>query len=315
MPEQLFYRLSADGAVPVSEAQFLQGGANLVYLSDEKLKEHRARLGIPEAVLGELSAGSGNFRNSLDVYEDVSAGYINIINVDDLSGEMDTVMFILRRDLLCLVSIQDGDGSELATFRSIMAQETANVSVPRVFCRFLERLLRGGNRMLETIEERLLGLEDEVVHGRADEGLNRVIYGYRRQLSMIRNYYEQLVDISTELEENENRLFDGGAAVHFRVLSAKAGRLVQGVRELSENLMHLREMLDAALNYKMNSIMKVFTMIAAVFLPLTLLVGWYGMNFRHMPELDWRWGYPMVIALSTVIVVLILIMFRKKKLL
>ncbi len=314
MSESLFIRLSAGRTEKVSEAEFIQDGAGICYLCLDMLREHRKRLGISESAFIELSAGSDRFRSSLDVYDDMSVGCVNIIDVEDIGGEMDSVGFILKRDLLCLVKIRDDDGSELATIQAILAQDRENVSIPKVFFSFLERLLKGGNKMLEMTEGKLLELEEKVAHGRAEAGLNKIIYQYRKQLSTVRNYYEQLVDISSELEENENALFDDKDAAYFRVLTAKAERLVLGVRSLSENLMHLREMLDAALNYNLNSIMKFFTMITAVFLPLTLLAGWYGMNFEHMPELSWKFGYPMVIALSVVIVLLILFLFRRKKL-
>ena len=79
-----------------------------------------------------------------------------------------------------------------------------------------------------------------------------MIYQYRKQLSAVRNYYEQFVDITSEMEENENSLFEEKDAAYFRVLTAKAERLVLGVRSLSENLMHLREMLTRR-NYSLNS--------------------------------------------------------------
>ena len=59
--------------------------------------------------------------------------------------------------------------------------------------------------------------------------------------------------------------------------------------------------------------MTVRTVVTTIFLPLTLIVGWYGMNFRHMPELETTWGYPMVIILNIVIVVSSLIFFKVKK--
>ena len=71
----------------------------------------------------------------------------------------------------------------------------------------------------------------------------------------------------------------------------------------------------AALDYNANLIMKVFTVVTTVFLPLTLIVGWYGMNFKYMPELTSQYGYPAVIILSILVVVLSLLFFKKKRLL
>ena len=76
---------------------------------------------------------------------------------------------------------------------------------------------------------------------------------------------------------------------------------------------HLREAYQSQLSIRQNDLMKVFTVVTAVFLPLTLLTGWYGMNFASMPELRWRYGYPAVILLGAVIVGVLLYWFRRKK--
>lgn len=314
MTENLFFSLQEGQTRLIPEEQFRIKDAAVCYLTLEQLRLHHSRLGLDEAILSDLSFEKGRFRSSLDVFGDIYVGYINIINVDELDGEMDRVMFILRKDLLCLVKIDDRDNSESALFREIMSQEKQNTSLEKIFYRFLERLLKGGNHKLESLEEELLALENQVVHGRASEKLNKTIYGYRRQLSMIRNYYEQLVDISSALEENENEIHEEGRLIYFHLLTAKAERLIAGVRALSESLSQLREMLDAALNYNLNNIMKVFTMFTAIFLPLTLIVGWYGMNFKYMPELEWRLAYPLLAVFCVLLVAAILYFFKKKKL-
>ncbi len=314
MREPLFYHLTGGLLEPASHQPAPGERAVICYLSQEQLKTHQGGLNIDEAVLRDLTNEKTAFRSSLDVYNDTSVGYLNIINVDDLDSDMDRIMFIIKKDLLCLVSIEDADGSERITFEKIIEQEKQKTSLAKVFYRFLERLLRGGNGKLEAIEDELLSLEDEVVHGRADEGLNKVLYRYRRQLSLVRNYYEQLVDIASELEENENDIYDKRGKAYFRVLNDKGERLVNGVRALDERLTGLREMLDASLNYNLNNIMKMFTLITAVFLPLTLIVGWFGMNFKHMPELELRFAYPALIITCILIVVGIIYYFKKKKL-
>ena len=76
---------------------------------------------------------------------------------------------------------------------------------------------------------------------------------------------------------------------------------------------HLREAYQSQLSIRQNDLMKVFTVITAVFLPLTLLTGWYGMNFAYMPELRWRYGYPVMIVLGAVIVAGLIYWFKRKK--
>ena len=77
--------------------------------------------------------------------------------------------------------------------------------------------------------------------------------------------------------------------------------------------MQLRDLYKTHLDIKQNSIMTVLTVVTSIFLPLTLIVGWYGMNFKYMPELEWKWGYPVIIGVSVLIVIFCLIFFRKKK--
>jgi len=68
-----------------------------------------------------------------------------------------------------------------------------------------------------------------------------------------------------------------------------------------------------SVNNRMNAVMKVLTMIATIFMPLTFIAGIYGMNFKYFPELEWRWGYPVIWAVMAGISISMLIIFKKKK--
>jgi magnesium transporter len=75
----------------------------------------------------------------------------------------------------------------------------------------------------------------------------------------------------------------------------------------------LREYYESQMDLRQNRIMTILTVITSIFMPLTLITGWYGMNFRYMPELNMPWAYPAVLGLCVVIVAVCLIIFRKKK--
>ena len=138
---------------------------------------------------------------------------------------------------------------------------------------------------------------------------------YNKKLMSLRNYYEQLVSIGERLYENENGIFDEDKTYYFKTISDRADRLCAEINLFRENLVRLREAYQARLDLKMNNTMKLLTVITVIFLPLTLITGWYGMNFINMPELTSPYGYPAVIGVSVAVAVICIVIFKKKKLL
>ena len=135
----------------------------------------------------------------------------------------------------------------------------------------------------------------------------------RGDLLDLRVHYEQLIDLSQEVLENENDFFADENLRYFHMFTERAIRLQSLVSSQREYVSQLRDLLQAQLEVKQNTIMTVLTVITTIFLPLTLIAGWYGMNFTHMPELSWPYGYPVIIIVSIMIVIICLIWFKKKK--
>ena len=121
------------------------------------------------------------------------------------------------------------------------------------------------------------------------------------------------MDMAQELEENENNFFKSENIRFFRLFSNRVSRLHDTVTDLRDYTMQIRDTYESRLDVKQNGIMTVLTVVTTIFMPLTLIVGWYGMNFRYMPELDVPWAYPLVIVICVAIVVVSLVFFKKKK--
>jgi magnesium transporter len=85
---------------------------------------------------------------------------------------------------------------------------------------------------------------------------------------------------------------------------------LETVREM---LMGMLDIYLSSVSNRMNLVMKVLTIIATIFIPLTFIAGIYGMNFEYMPELHWRWGYPLILSVMLAILLIMLIFFRRKK--
>jgi len=138
------------------------------------------------------------------------------------------------------------------------------------------------------------------------------IISLRRALLKMKRYYEQLDDVMDVLAENENGAIPETLVNHFSALSRRIDRLTKSVEHLREYVTQVREAYQAQVDIEQNQIMKIFTVLTAVFLPLTLIVGWYGMNF-NMPEYEWRFGYLYVTILNIVVCVVLCFIFKKRK--
>ena len=126
-------------------------------------------------------------------------------------------------------------------------------------------------------------------------------------------YYEQLIDLGQELAENENDFFMSDNLRFFELFTARVTRLQGLVSTLKEYTMQVRELYQSELSVKQNRIMTVLTVVTTIIMPLTLVTGWYGMNFKYMPELDSPLAYPVVIGVVILMAISGIIYFKKKK--
>ena len=164
---------------------------------------------------------------------------------------------------------------------------------------------------LSHIEEQTEMLEDNIADGNTGNFFVSLTK-YRRKLSELNAYYDQLVDIGELLQLPVCASFISGAD-GWDKYTRRCERLQNHVQFIRENLLQLGELFQSMQDAHQNKIMGFLTVITTFFLPLTLLTGWYGMNFRHMPELSWRYGYIAVIIAVIVIAVCEFIYFKKKK--
>lgn len=176
---------------------------------------------------------------------------------------------------------------------------------------FLEQIIHEDQRILENYEKRLDAIDKDIDSGKEVDldTLNEI----RGDLRDLRIHYNQLIDLAQEFEENENNFFQMDHLRFFRLFSNRVTRLYDIVSSLLDYTNQIRDTYQSKLDVKQNHIMTVLTVVTTVFMPLTLIVGWYGMNFKYMPELDSVWGYPGVIGVSVLIVIISLVFFKYKK--
>ena len=132
----------------------------------------------------------------------------------------------------------------------------------------------------------------------------------RKQLLMMKRYYEQFLNVLDSMLENENDIFDGKTLRSFKLLSKRMERSYGNILNLREYVTQIRESYEAEVDISLNTTMKIVTVVTTIFLPLTVIAGWYGMNFQ-MPEYNFSHGYLMVILLSILFIGIGIAFFKK----
>ena len=133
------------------------------------------------------------------------------------------------------------------------------------------------------------------------------------ELLTLNRYYDQLININDHLEENSNDLFAEDELRSFTLLNDRILRYRDNVQLLRDRLTQTQQSYQAQLDYQLNKSMKTLSLVTTICLPLSLIAGWYGMNFTAMPELKWRYGYLYVIGLSAAVVSLVIVLLKRKK--
>lgn len=185
-------------------------------------------------------------------------------------------------------------------------------SMERFIYDFLELIIARDLNILEKYEKELDQIEGEILKDAVEADLSRV-NEIRGDIRDLRIHYEQLIDLGQEFEENENSFFKAENVRYFGLFTDRMTRLHDTATSLKDYTMQVRDLYHTQMEVKQNRIMTLLTVVTTIFMPLTLITGWYGMNFYNMPALTSPWGYPAVIVVSLLIVIGSLIFFKKKK--
>ncbi|MDN5943099.1 MAG: magnesium/cobalt transporter CorA [Nitrospira sp.] len=166
--------------------------------------------------------------------------------------------------------------------------------------------------VLEVLGEKIETLQDLVVSDPKPETLHR-IHALKRQLMFLRRAVWPLREAANNLSRSESPFLQESTKVFFRDVYDHVVQIVDTIETLREMVSAGLDIYLSSISYRSNSVMKVLTIITTIFMPLTFIVGIYGMNFEHMPELKWEWGYFLVLGVLVVIAIAMLGFFKRKK--
>lgn len=234
---------------------------------------------------------------------------IHLLNREDLTAPLTNAFIYLRENLLLFICDSPEEIEHIV--KTILDDEIGDLNFGRLLCAFFDRLTEKDTVLLDTIEQEIAELEDALITS-AKKSCVKEIISLRKRLMVLKRYYEHLLRIFEAILENENDVLDSRALRVFKILSGRIDRFFHSILNLRDYVTQVREAYQAEVDISLNSTMKLFTVVTTIFLPLTLIAGWYGMNLK-MPEYGWEYGYGIVIALSLIVLGVTVWIFKKKK--
>ena len=251
------------------------------------------------------------FTTHAQVNYDSLTGTFCIPNRKDFDAE--DVKFSFALDEKGIIFIDDTGAAEAIVESIRSTRRWRTPSLERFLYDFLEQIVKDDLALMTRLELEMDTMEQAVLEDHEDALPIGRLNEIRMEIRDLQNHYEQLLDLAEELEENENGFFQQENLRYFRQFLSRVERLRDMATALRDYNIQIHDLYATQVDVRQNRIMTILTVITSIFLPLTLIAGWYGMNFRYMPELNWPWSYPVVIAVCIVIVVVCLVYFKKKK--
>lgn len=308
----MFYEFN-DDIVTIDVNNINSNNLTAGYVTCAELQNVYEALGFGRSTVEACTNANAYFRSGVEVYDNYTFTELRIKNSGNISGNDDCVALYVKKNLLLVVDIEDYDCSTRDKFlESLRRYPITNITLEKLIYSFLDALICGDTKYIEDTGFEITALEEEVFKDKAGADFNLHLLQMKKELLTMHNYYDQLIDISETLEEDENEIFTEDLR-YVSNLTGRIERLREDIDSLRSAVVHLQDAYQSFLDLKLNKTMKIFTVITTIFFPLTVIVGWYGMNFQSMPEFNWKYGYVFVIALSITVVAVLSFIVKKKK--
>lgn len=252
--------------------------------------------------------GEEEQRPKIEIYENHYFTVVNSIRFDNEEIFMRALNIFLGRHFVITVTRQKIH--ELRTVKPIMWEEEVNTP-DRFMYLLIDRVVDNFFAVGDRIEDQIEQLEEDILMNTKRTHLNDII-GLRAEILWLKKVLVPQREVINILNKKDLRLIDDELQKYFSDIYENTLKVSEAFDTYRDLMGNLREAYQSSISNRANEIMKVFTVITTIFMPLTVVTGIYGMNFDHMPELHWAYGYPMVIALMVVLGSTMYLLFRKK---
>ena len=237
----------------------------------------------------------------------------NFHNQDNINSPSEQVSIILGKNFILSFTEK-----ETSLFEQIRERLRGNkgrirkVGPDNLLHALIDNIVDNYFFVLEELEERIEYLEDDLVVQTSPVNL-QAIHNFKKELIVLRKSLWPLREAISTLERTDSELISAATHIYFKDIFDHIIAIIDTVETYREMLSGMLDIYLSTVSYRLNEVMKVLTIIATIFMPLTFLAGLYGMNFKYMPELEWRFGYFGVLGVMLGIALLMLKYFKNKK--
>lgn len=288
--------------------------ANIDGLHDEeKVAEICHHLELHKLTIEDiLSVGQ---RPKLEEHENYLHIVLRMCMIDPSDGSIDEeqLSFVLQGSLL--VTFQEKTGDVFENVRTRVREGKGLIrkrGAGYLLYALLDAVVDHYFVVLEVLGERLEEMELELLDNPGTDSLGR-LHVLRREIISLRRSVYPLREVISQFSKIEEPTLEKNTQVFIRDLYDHTIQVIETIEVFRDTATGLLDLYMNSVSNKMNEIMKVLTIIATIFIPLTFVAGVYGMNFSYMPELSWRYGYFTVMGFMLVAGLLMLVYFKRKR--
>ncbi|WP_397362363.1 magnesium/cobalt transporter CorA [Olleya sp. R77988] len=254
-------------------------------------------------------------RPKIDTYQDYIFIVLKMMYYDDSEKIIsEQVSLVLGKNYV--LTFQEAEGDVFNSVRQRIKTKKGRIrseGADYLLYALIDAIVDHYYAIIETMGNKIEDLEDDLFTGLTQEEIAQQIQNLKREVLKIRRAIFPLREIINRLEKNENGLIKEKTTHFFRDVYDHVIQVTETLDIYREMIWSLMDMYMTTISNKMNEVMKVLTIIATIFIPLTFIAGIYGMNFANMPELQYKYGYYIVWIVMIVVLVGMLVYFKRKK--
>lgn len=254
-------------------------------------------------------------RPKLEDYDDYLFLVLRMLRYDEAKEELQSEQVSLILGPNFVITFQEREGDVFDAVRARIRNGKGKIR--KMGCDYLTYALIDSVvdhyfLVFEKYGEKIEVLQDEVLSQPTPETL-QVIQRTKRDMIFLRKSVWPLREAINALQRGESSLVTDNVNIYLRDVHDHTIQVIDTIETFRDIISGTLDVYLSSVSNKMNAVMKVLTIIATIFMPMTFIAGIYGMNFKYMPELEWHWGYPVIWAVIIVLGVLMLMGFKRKK--